>query len=334
MVMNMNDELKLRTPDYITLTVEEVPVELLQPHPNQPRRFFDPEAMERLKEDIRLNGILTPLLVEANKEGFYIVSGERRWRAARELGMPTVPCLYLRESPGHTLMYSSNQQEPLSVYERYRFLWRVIHRVWAYYYREDLSLEETGYILRYLHNPHHPRLASRVPDWALERFGHLKEDTELLLKSMGASLKEMAGFLAAWEGLHPLAQEALEQGKTYWKGAQRISAWIKKMRKALPGHPELEDENLQDFIEMVGRYSNQRLRETLAEERARLLAGQTPPPRRKVMVERIIKRFWRKSAQTRSMEERDELHRMLREIEERVAQVEGFLQGMGVDPWA
>ena len=47
----------------------------------------------------------------------------------------------------------------------------------------------------------------------------------------------------------------------------------------------------------------------------------------------MIKRLWRKSAQTRSMEERDELHRMLREIEERIAQVEGFLQGMGVDPW-
>jgi len=333
MVMNMNDELKLRTPDYITLTVEEAPVELLQPHPNQPRRFFDPEAMERLKEDIRLNGILTPLLVEASKEGFYIVSGERRWRAARELGMPTVPCLFLRESPGHTLMYSSNQQEPLSVYERYRFLWRVVHRVWAYYYREDLTLEETGHILRYLHNPHHPRLASRVPDWALQHFGHLKEDAEVLLKTMGTSLKETAQFLAAWEGLHPLAQEALEQGKTYWKGAQRISAWIKKMRKALPAHPELEDDNLRAFIEMVGRYLDSRLRETLAEERARLLAGQTRPPRRKVALERVIKRLWRKSAQTRSMEERDELHRMLREIEERIAQVEGFLQGIGVDPW-
>jgi len=59
------------------------------------------------------------------------------------------------------------------------------------------------------------------------------------------------------------------------------------------------------------RYSDSRLREILAEERARLLAGQT-----------------------RSMEERDELHRMLREIEERIAEVEGFLQGMGVDPWA
>ena len=44
-------------------------------------------------------------------------------------------------------------------------------------------------------------------------------------------------------------------------------------------------------------------------------------------------RLWRKSSQTRSMEERDELHRMLREIEERIAQVEGFLQGIGVDPW-
>ena len=82
------------------------------------------------------------------------------------------------------------------------------------------------------------------------------------------------------------------------------------------------------------RYSDSRLRETLAQERARLLAGQTRPPRRKVALERVIKRLWRKSAQTRSMEERDELHRMLREIEARIAEVEGFLRGIGVDPWA
>jgi hypothetical protein len=153
------------------------------------------------------------------------------------------------------------------------------------------------------------------------------------MKSMGASLKEVAEFLAAWEGLHPLAQEALEQGKTYWKGAQYLSPWIKKMRRALPGHPELEDDNLRDFIEMVGRYHEIKLRETLAQERERLLAGQTRLPRRKVMLQRVIKGWWRTSSRTRSMEERDELHRMLREIEERIAEVEGFLQGIGVDPW-
>lgn len=318
--------------EYIALTVEEAPVDLLRPHPNQPRRFFDPKAMEQLKEDIRQNGVLTPLLVEANKEGLYIISGERRWRAACELGMPTVPCLFLRGDSGHTLMYSTNLQEPLSVYERYRFLWQVVHRVYRAF-RNDLTLEGTANILRYIHNPHNPRLASRVPDWALERFAYLKEDAEMLLKSLGSSLKEAAGFLAAWEGLHPLTQEALEAGKTYWKGAQRISAWIKKMRRALPGHPELEEDNLRAFIEMVGQYGNDRLLETLTQERERLLANQPRPPRRKVALERVLKRWWRKSSQTRSMEQRDELHRRLRGLEEQLAEVEKFLKGIGVDPW-
>lgn len=319
--------------EYLSLTAEEAPVELLRPHPDQPRRFFDPEAMEQLKEDIRQNGILNPLLVEANKEGLFIISGERRWRAACELGLPTVPCLFLRVEPGHTLMYSSNLQEPLSAYERYRFLWQVIHRVYRAF-RNDLTLEGTGDILRYLHNPHDPRLASRVPDWALARFAYLKEDAEMVLKSLGSSLKEVAGFVAAWEGLHPLVQEALEAGKTYWKGARYLSAWIKKLRRALPGHPELEDDNLRAFIEMVGRYHEIKLRETLDQEGKRLLANQPRTPRRKVALERVLKRWWRKSSQTRSMEERDELHRMLREIEERLAEMEGFLQGIGVDPWA
>lgn len=318
--------------EYLTLTAEEAPVDLLRPHPDQPRRFFDPEAMEQLKEDIRQNGVLTPLLVEASAEGLYIVSGERRWRAARELGMATVPCLFLRVEPGHTLMYSSNLQEPLSTYERYRFIWQVIHRVYRAF-RNDLTLEGTGDILRYIHNPHNPRLASRVPDWALARFAYLKEDAEMLLKSLGSSLKEVAGFLAAWEGLHPLVQEALEAGKTYWKGARYLSAWIKKMRRTLPDHPELEDANLRAFIEMVGQYRNDRLLETLARERERLLANRPRPPRRKVVVERVLKRWWRKSSQTRSMEERDQLHRMLRELEERMAEMEKFLEGIGVNPW-
>lgn len=65
----------------------------LQPNPDQARRYFDPERFEKLKASIQDKGILTPLLVRPlPQEGrFEIVAGERRYRAATELGLTSVP---------------------------------------------------------------------------------------------------------------------------------------------------------------------------------------------------------------------------------------------------
>lgn len=73
--------------------VIRVETEKLQPNPDQARRYFDPERFEKLKASIRDKGILTPLLVRPlPQEGrFEIVAGERRYRAATELGLVSIP---------------------------------------------------------------------------------------------------------------------------------------------------------------------------------------------------------------------------------------------------
>ena len=72
----------------------DVPVELISPNPDQPRRRFDPEALSGLTESIAEAGLIQPLLVRPLPDGRYeLIAGERRWRAARELGMETVPAL-------------------------------------------------------------------------------------------------------------------------------------------------------------------------------------------------------------------------------------------------
>jgi ParB family chromosome partitioning protein len=69
-----------------------VPIELLHPNPNQPRRAFPPEALEELAASIRARGILQPLIVRPRIEGGYeIVAGERRWRAAQLAQLHEVP---------------------------------------------------------------------------------------------------------------------------------------------------------------------------------------------------------------------------------------------------
>ena len=71
-----------------------LPVESVHPNPRQPRRRFEPEAAAGLAASIRHQGILQPVVVRRRPEGGYeLVAGERRWRAARSAGIPTLPAL-------------------------------------------------------------------------------------------------------------------------------------------------------------------------------------------------------------------------------------------------
>jgi ParB family chromosome partitioning protein len=71
-----------------------LPVESVHPNPRQPRRRFEPEAAAGLAASIRHQGILQPIVVRRRTAGGYeLVAGERRWRAARAAGVPTLPAL-------------------------------------------------------------------------------------------------------------------------------------------------------------------------------------------------------------------------------------------------
>ena len=68
----------------------------IEPNPNQPRRHFDPDALQSLAASIRENGLLQPLVVRRSGEGLYqIIAGERRWRACRLAGLTEVPAVIL-----------------------------------------------------------------------------------------------------------------------------------------------------------------------------------------------------------------------------------------------
>ncbi len=77
--------------------LRHVPVDALGPNAFQPRQEFDAEALRQLGESLREHGVLQPLLVrrkaaaDDGPERYEIVAGERRWRAARAVGLPLVP---------------------------------------------------------------------------------------------------------------------------------------------------------------------------------------------------------------------------------------------------
>ncbi len=77
-------------------TLRRIRVSDIARNPNQPRKYFDPEAIAQLAESIRQYGVLNPLTVRrAPGGGYELVAGERRLRAARVAGLNDVPCLVI-----------------------------------------------------------------------------------------------------------------------------------------------------------------------------------------------------------------------------------------------
>lgn len=74
----------------------DLPTADIQPNPRQPRQIFDSVGLEELAASIRRHGILQPLTVRRLEKGWELVAGERRLRAAKMVGLDTVPCIEIK----------------------------------------------------------------------------------------------------------------------------------------------------------------------------------------------------------------------------------------------
>lgn len=74
-------------------TLTEIAVADISPNPNQPRVHFDEESLGELADSIGQLGLLQPILVRRVADGYQLIAGERRWRAARRAGLTTVPAV-------------------------------------------------------------------------------------------------------------------------------------------------------------------------------------------------------------------------------------------------
>jgi ParB family transcriptional regulator, chromosome partitioning protein len=82
-----------------------LPVETIHANPRQPRKRFDHEATSALADSIRAQGLVQPVVVRPRSAGgFELIAGERRWRAAQEAGIPTVPALVREADDRETLL--------------------------------------------------------------------------------------------------------------------------------------------------------------------------------------------------------------------------------------
>ena len=81
----------------------ELDIDLLKPNPQQPRQQIDEPALDALAQSIRSHGVIQPILVRRTHEGYEIIAGERRWRAAQRAGLLKVPVVF-RDVPNDKLL--------------------------------------------------------------------------------------------------------------------------------------------------------------------------------------------------------------------------------------
>lgn len=110
----------------------EIPLDLIDPNPVQPRALFSAEKLEELAASIRAHGVLQPVLVRRKGQRYQLVAGERRWRAAKVAGLTKVPAI-VQEIPDERLLeitlVENIQREDLNPIELARALERMVEEL-------------------------------------------------------------------------------------------------------------------------------------------------------------------------------------------------------------
>ena len=93
----------------------------IEPKPDQPRKYFDEDALNQLAESIKNHGLLQPIIVKESAGGFYqIIAGERRWRASKLAGLVEVPVIVMEADAlkaAEIAIIENVQREDLNPYE-------------------------------------------------------------------------------------------------------------------------------------------------------------------------------------------------------------------------
>lgn len=104
----------------LTAGVQMLPVAAIRPHPGQPRRHFDEDALDDLAASIAARGLIQPIVVRPQADGWQIVAGERRWRAAQRAHLHEVPVIVRNFDDAETLevaLVENIQREDLNAIE-------------------------------------------------------------------------------------------------------------------------------------------------------------------------------------------------------------------------
>lgn len=170
-----------RKGEFLSTRVQYIPLGRIRPNPQQPRRSFDEEGLAELAASIRSCGILQSLTVRRAGEGYELVAGERRLRAARIAGLREVPCLVAQvgeEDSALLALMENLQRRDLDCWEEAQAIARLISRY-------GLSQEEAARRL----GRAQPTVANKL------RLLRLPEDVRALLRENGLTERHARALL-------------------------------------------------------------------------------------------------------------------------------------------
>lgn len=216
-------------------SLQELPVASIRPNPYQPRARLDEPQFSELVASLETSGLLQPILVRKHLEGFQIIAGERRWRAAQKLGWQKIPAV-IREADDRTLLtlalVENLQRDDLSAieeatsYQRLLDEFQVSQAEIARLVGRDRSTIANA--LRLLKLP--PAVAEMVDKGRLSE-GHARALLGLTDRSQ----------------ITKLAQTAVEQGwsvrdlEAKVRNGRPASSRKAPVRQVVPGHRRVED---------------------------------------------------------------------------------------------
>lgn len=104
-----------------------VPIEVVKPNPNQPRKYFNEESLAELTQSIKQNGVLQPVIIRRHPNGnVLLVAGERRFRAAKNAGLEEIPAILTKGNPTEISLIENLQRENLKPIEEAEALARMM----------------------------------------------------------------------------------------------------------------------------------------------------------------------------------------------------------------
>ncbi|MDR1790773.1 MAG: ParB/RepB/Spo0J family partition protein [Propionibacteriaceae bacterium] len=222
----------------------DVEVERVQPNPKQPRQVFDQEELDELSESIKEVGVLQPIVVRQIEDGYELVMGERRLRAAQQAGLATIPAIIratedadmLRDALLENIHRASlNPLEEAAAYQQLLFDFGVTQDELAK--RIKRSRPHISNTIRLLQLP--PSVQRRVAAGLISA-GHARA---LLTLDSPAAMEALAARIIA-EGLSVRSTEEIagmqkpRQSRTSSGKTQELSSRVVEIREAIAEHLE------------------------------------------------------------------------------------------------
>lgn len=246
----------------VTSALQELPVSSIRPNPYQPRSHFDEETLASLAESIREVGVLQPILVRPVEDGYELIAGERRWRAARRVGRQTIPALVRSTDDASALEHALvenihranlNALEEAGAYQQLIEDFSLTHEEVAA--RVGRGRATVSNMLRLLQLP--PSIQRALQENKLE-MGHARA----LLGTPDRAFQEQLARKAATEGMSVRAVE--EAVKHHGQGESSSAASARATnRLRAPGLLELE--------ELLGDYLSTRVNVNMGSKKGKVV---------------------------------------------------------------